>query len=46
MQTLVGAERTVGTLWRWVSGGGIVGIVWWIRAMEVERLYTLPKPQL
>jgi hypothetical protein len=40
MQTLVEAERTVGTLWRWVTGGGIVDIVWWIRAMGVERLYT------
>lgn len=40
MQTLVRAERTVGTLWRWVSGGRIVGIVWWIRAMGLERLYT------
>ena len=40
MRTLVGAERTVGTLWRWVSGGRIVGSVWWIRAMGLERLYT------
>ena len=46
MQTLVDAERTVGTLWRWVTGGNCGYYLMDPDDGSREDLYRLPKPQL